>query len=77
MATAPERLKKPDGEPACKLGFEHSWQHLGEEDSGETVERCGNCLALRYKGKDGAITGYEAYHQVAGKRALRRRAEPS
>jgi hypothetical protein len=44
-------------EPRCK-GHTHDWFMLGTEDNGEKVDRCGNCLTLRYRGPDGK-TRYE------------------
>lgn len=44
-------MKKTTKEPGCHQP-QHDWQALGTEDNGETVDRCGSCLALRYhKGK--------------------------
>ncbi len=43
------RMEKLALVPACRPGESHSFIGLGEEDSGEVVSRCGNCLALRYE----------------------------
>lgn len=47
-------LRKTNDEPRCINKMRHSWQPLGKEDNGETVDRCGNCLTLRYE-KDGTV----------------------
>lgn len=41
-----------DEEPTCKQP-QHGWHELGVEDSGETVSRCGSCMALKYVDAEG------------------------
>lgn len=43
-----------DEEPTCKQP-QHGWHVLGVEDSGETVSRCGSCVALKYADTEGNL----------------------
>lgn len=52
-------MKGAAEEPKCGNATAHSWQELGVNDAGETVERCGNCLERRYT-KDGSVRYDEA-----------------
>jgi hypothetical protein len=47
-------VKKQTEEPGCRSPHTHSWFHLGREDNGEEVSRCGSCLSLKYE-KDGRV----------------------